>query len=217
MKRPTRSTATYEAPVTDKATLDPPMTTGALAARRTALEARVASLRQERAASLLAGQQTDATALQMAQVELEAVDDAGGELVRRDRAEALAGEQAERRIKSARATALLKEWVAGIDDQEAAARAFVAALRQTDAARTELLALLFQLHGNVPLLLDASEQDTRRSHGLCAVLRYKPYIGRFGSIDLSPGMMTPETPWAVAERQLAEKITLQLSEAPHDQ
>ena len=197
---------------TDTATLDPPMTADTLVARRTALEARSASLRLERAAAVLAGQQTDATALQTAETELDALDDAEAELVRRERADALATKQAERRAKSARALELLIAWVAGIDDQEAAARAFVAAMKQTEAIRAEVQALVYQILGSVPNLLDMREQEIRRSHGLCAVLRHRPDAGRFGELALADAVPR-DAPWATAERLLAETITLQLNEA----
>lgn len=180
--------------------------------RTTALHVLIKQEQLARASATLDGQAYDPAPLRAAEEELAALEGAEGELARRHRAEAAASASAIRSEQVARVQVVIKDWLAGIDDQEAAARAMIEAMKQADTARAELQALVSKLLGSVPVLLFSSEQETRRSYGLGALLQAHYKTGRFGEVVLPQGQLASDEAWSAAERRLTETITLQISE-----
>lgn len=182
-----------------------------IAARKAELLAQVDRELQARAEATIAGASFDATPLRDARAEIEALDAALAELVRRDRAAESDKADGQHREAKQKAIAQLADWVTRLDHVEAAARLMVDELIGAERVRAELQALLQRL-GHNPTLLMAPDQDHRRSIHLSALLNDMTKTSWFGEVELHVGYANAQDAWNTFERQLAANLTKQLKE-----
>lgn len=183
-----------------------------LARRKSELSSTIEQQHILRAAATLEEKVFDPSTLKSAEDGLAAIEDAEAELVRRTRSVAVSQADTERKTQAERADKLLKEWLATIEDQEAAARSMVDAVCKAESQRDELQQHVFALSGSVPVLLMACEQEVRRSRGLAALLHKALKRSNFGEMKLRFGQARPDDQWSEAERVLAEEIQRQINE-----
>jgi len=179
-------------------------------ARRTALAAEIDAMKRARGAALADGMKYDGKPLLAAEAELEALDDLEGEMSRR------AATEADRLLADARAgkadrfDVVADQWLSKVDEAEAAARAMAAALKDAEAAAAELMTLSRELTGDSQIMLMQSEQRSRRSRSLAALLHTHGGTYQFGELRL-PSFLTPAAaPWAESERKTVAALRSQI-------
>ncbi len=201
-----------------KAPPDPADKRASLAQRKVDLNNLIESETLRRAAAALDDEVFDPQVLRAAQDDLAAVEGAEQELERRTQAEADKAQAVERNTKCKRLRVVLKDWLKGIEEQEAAARKFADAAGNTETARAEVQRLLYELTGSTPSQLLAGEQEARRFRDLSALLHaYKRSHALandlwFGGFDLRPFGADPAASWSTAEKAVAETIETTIKE-----
>lgn len=191
---------------------DAPVTANTITERAAALTATIERERLVRAVAVLDGGDYDDTVLTASEAALEALEDASGELSRRDRAADAERAAIERKALRDSVPPLLVKWLAAIDEQEASARAMVAASAQADQVRTEIERTMKALFVRSEILLSPQVQVDRRSRSLAALLQKHIGTSHYGEMVLHPGMFEAHESWSMPERAMVETIILQLKE-----
>lgn len=172
-------------------------------ARRMALMARIEELVQEEGAALLDGKSFNRVPLDRRRAELEALDAAEGESVRRDDARQAIADAERRKVLTAALATAEEQRLAAIDRAERAAREMADALVAARKAAQELVAIGSQLGRRPVIQLAALDHDDRLSRHLSFVLR--PVTGlrrRFGSIPFPEANHHYGKPWRASEADL---------------
>jgi hypothetical protein len=159
-----------------------------------------------RASATLDGHAFDIKALVAAQDELDAITGASGELTRRDRSKTAKAAAAARLALAQRVIPIIDTFLAAIDDQEAAARAMVAASSQANAARAEIETACRGLGISISLYLMRETQEERRSLALMALLQSHLGKSHFGQMRLDAGAIDASEAWSKAERGATQDI-----------
>ncbi len=196
-----------EAPQESRKALAAPAAADGLSARHEAAQERVEALRLERDAATLAGKGFDHGRLRDAEDEVEAIEAAQAEIVRRERV-VLADAERER-LRAARRQAIARnaDRVAAIEEAEALARALTDALLRAETSRADLAKAVREAGERLPGDLQKTEQIDRLGRGLSAILARVGEAGKLGEISLHVTSHRAEDAWLrgeeQAERQLA--------------
>jgi hypothetical protein len=175
-----------------------------LTARKTDALTRLDTMRQERGAAMLDGADFDHAAFAAVETELEALTEAEGEQVRRDR-NAMARAEAER-LNGLRNTLTIVEEqrLDAVDRAEKAARELADALKEVQARSADASKLIRALDAGNAMHLDAYSVELRLSNRLATAL--KPVTGlrrRFGQIVFPEAQNAYYSPWRAAEQAIA--------------
>jgi hypothetical protein len=175
---------------------------------REAIETRLSDLRRQRGAAALDGRKFDAGAIAAAEAELEALDDAAAERVRRARLDA-------DRVRAEQATKLRTELVAaredylnGYSDAEESIRNFVEAVQRIEDAAIRIRKSSHGLTGDsVPLPFSPSSVESRlgtRAGSVCGTI--SGHRSRLGGLEWrGTSLYRPDQNWREAEAALVAK------------
>ncbi|PTE11544.1 hypothetical protein [Mesorhizobium helmanticense] len=175
-----------------------------LARRRTTTETRIATLRQARGVAMLDAKSFDSRELTALETELEAIEAAEGEAVRRERDQAAAAEQ--ERLANLRKTLTIVEEnrLEAVDRAEKAARDLCDALKEVRARSADATKLLRSLGVRPAVQLDVYESEFRLSLRFAAAL--KPLVGlrrRYGQIAFPEARTPYDKGWRAEEQAIA--------------
>lgn len=181
------------------------MTAPTILDRRAAAQAAIATLEREQGAAALDGKRFDPTPLNLARLELDALDAAEAEAVRRARATEVAERAQESTEARKRLAGLLDRYVEAVGDAEASAKALADNLKEVEALAGQMRGEVRQLRHVIPISLDANEGRNKLSAMLATVLRAVSGGSRFGGIKWNS--MIPITDWkAHARKYVAEAL-----------
>jgi hypothetical protein len=176
--------------------------------QREELETKLSDLRRQRGAAALDGKKFDAAAIAATEAELEALEDAEGERMRRERLDA-------DRVRAEQATRLRTELAAAGEDYlnattgaESAIRSFIEAVKRIDEAGERIRRAAKGLSGDgVPLPFGPSSIESRlgsRAGAVCSTMA--AHRSRLGGLSWTgTTLYSPTQNWREAEQALVEK------------
>ncbi|MER9080611.1 hypothetical protein [Mesorhizobium sp. M0895] len=172
--------------------------------RRATVEGRLASLRQARGIAMLDATIFDDRELTALESELEALNEAEGEAVRRQREQAAEAEQQRLANLRKKLTVVEENRLEAVDRAEKAARDLCDALKEVRARSADATRLLRALGVRPAVLLDVYELEFRMSLRFAAAI--KPLVGlgrRFGQITFPEARTPYDKPWRAEEQAIA--------------
>lgn len=181
--------------------------TTTLSERIASTEAKLAALRAKRGAAVLDDADFDALEYANAEAELEALRDAEGEAVRRERAMAQTA-RGKRRIELRdRIKRLERERLAAVSEAEESVKALVDALKRAIEANGEIHNAVHELTGRGPVGFMPISFENRLSTYLAAdmrKLRQGPRGGRLGFMNWPINPPRQHEAWAVEESKVCK-------------
>jgi hypothetical protein len=164
-------------------------------------EARLEELRRQQGAALLDGTAFDRESIASLEDEIEALTDAESEAVRRERSEAEARRQEQRRRLQRQLRDAENSYLAAVGEAEQGVRAFVDAVLKAQKASLAMQAIAHSLTGaRTASALASLSFASRLSMRAGSVLsQIKPPSSRFGELQWRVGMFSAEDRWSEKE------------------
>jgi hypothetical protein len=176
---------------------------------REAIETEITGLRRQRGAARLDGRKFDDSAISEAKTNLEALQDAETEKVRREREAAAKAWQAKRKELIEQRAHQVELYLEDVAQMEAGARQFLAGRDAAIGRADNIIKLTVALGTAVPLALARSSLTSRLSGYFAALLSSsKEYRRQFGGISWSGGSLySAVTSWAASENKHMKGIS----------
>ncbi|MBB4277246.1 hypothetical protein [Rhizobium mongolense] len=179
--------------------------TATISERISAVEATLAALRAKRGAAVLDDSVFDALEYANLEGELEALRDAEGEQVRRERHAAGSARTAHKAEQRDRLKDLERQRTEALKRAEEATRALAASLERTLSLNDQMAAAAHEIAGSVPSPLNGLDFARRLSNRLAAVMAtIAGHRHRLGNLEWHNSMSKPSDDWAAGESRLLE-------------
>jgi len=187
--------------------------TATLSERISAAEAKLSGLRARRGSALLDGESIDAGEVSALEQEIAALQDAQGEVVRRERAAAWQAREAFLSKEQSRLREVFAKYLKDWSEAEKYERAYAAKVAEIKAGHAEMVAIAHELEGKVPSTLAPLGLATRIGNYITAVLSSIPgHRHRIGHLELHQSHTKPGDSWSEAEARLLQETIDKLTE-----